>query len=182
MCGVPFHAIDAYMTRLIKQGFRVAICEQAETPEQAKARKAKGPLRRDVVRIVTPGTLIEDTFLPPRENNYLITLFHHTDTCHWRRLISAPRDIMVETMPPSQCDEALPDGNLLKLSLVTAKLIWNRIWFIQIPASVPGQHDFFIARMVEKNWKRYIKWLLWMAWLIWDGGISRSRRVDSLSG
>lgn len=107
MCGVPFHAIDAYMTRLIKQGFRVAICEQAETPDQAKARKAKGPLRRDVVRIVTPGTLIEDTFLPPRENNYLITLFHHTDSLSLAAVDLSTGDIMVESMPPSQCDEAL---------------------------------------------------------------------------
>ncbi|MBL6602590.1 MAG: DNA mismatch repair protein MutS, partial [Alphaproteobacteria bacterium] len=75
MCGVPFHAVDTYMTRLIKRGYRVAICEQSETPEEAKLRKSKGPLKRDVVRIVTPGTLVEDTYLPPRENNYLVVMF-----------------------------------------------------------------------------------------------------------
>ena len=107
MCGVPFHAADTYMTRLIKQGFRVAICEQAETPEQAKARKSKGPLRRDVVRIVTPGTLLEDSFLPPRENNYLITLFHHGDALSLAAVDLSTGDIMVETMPPSQRDDAL---------------------------------------------------------------------------
>ena len=75
MCGVPFHAVDAYMARLIKRGFRVAICEQSESAEDAKSRKSKAPLKRDVVRIVTPGTLVEDAYLPPREHNYLMALF-----------------------------------------------------------------------------------------------------------
>ena len=107
MCGVPFHAVDAYMTRLIKQGFRVAICEQAETPEEAKARKAKGPLKRDVVRIVTPGTLVEDSFLPPRENNYLMTLFQQPDALSLAAVDLSTGDIKVESLPLSQCDDAL---------------------------------------------------------------------------
>ncbi|MEK9861374.1 MAG: DNA mismatch repair protein MutS, partial [Alphaproteobacteria bacterium] len=74
MCGVPVHAAETYLSRLIRQGFRVAICEQSESPEEAKKKGNKGPLRRDVVRIVTPGTLVEDEFLPPRENNFLIAL------------------------------------------------------------------------------------------------------------
>ena len=74
MCGVPFHAAENYLSRLIRQGFRVAICEQAEDPEEAKKRGNKGPLKREVVRIVTPGTLVEDDFLPPRENNFLVAL------------------------------------------------------------------------------------------------------------
>ena len=74
MCGVPVHAAETYLSRLIRKGFRVAICEQTESPDEAKQRGHKGPLSRDVVRIVTPGTLIEDEFLPPRENNFLIAL------------------------------------------------------------------------------------------------------------
>ncbi|MCB9989370.1 MAG: DNA mismatch repair protein MutS [Rhodospirillales bacterium] len=81
MCGVPFHAYEPYMARLIKAGFKVAICEQTETPDQAKARaKAKGlpaskaMLRREVIRIVTQGTLTEDNLLNARENNYLAAL------------------------------------------------------------------------------------------------------------
>ena len=74
MCGVPFHAAETYLSRLIRQGHRVAICEQAEDPEEAKKRGNKGPLKREVVRIVTPGTLVEDDFLPPRENNFLVSL------------------------------------------------------------------------------------------------------------
>ena len=78
MCGVPYHACDFYLAKLIKAGFKVAICEQTETPDEAKARtKAAGKpaskalMIRDVVRIVTQGTLTEETLLDARENNYL---------------------------------------------------------------------------------------------------------------
>lgn len=71
MCGVPFHACDNYLSRLVRQGFRVAICEQVEDPAEAKKRGPKSVVKRDVVRIVTPGTLTEDTLLNARENNYL---------------------------------------------------------------------------------------------------------------
>ncbi|MDP3372217.1 MAG: DNA mismatch repair protein MutS [Candidatus Paracaedibacteraceae bacterium] len=74
MCGVPFHAYENYLARLIQKGHRVAICEQLESPEDAKKRGAKGPLQRGVVRVVTPGTLTEETLLPARQNNYLIAL------------------------------------------------------------------------------------------------------------
>ena len=71
MCGVPFHASDSYLSRLVRLGYRVAICEQVESPAEAKKRGAKSVVKRDVVRVVTPGTLTEDTLLNARENNYL---------------------------------------------------------------------------------------------------------------
>lgn len=81
MCGVPFHSYEPYLAKLIKAGFKVAICEQIETPDQAKARmKAQGKpvskalVRRDVVRMVTPGTLTEDNLLSARESNYLCAI------------------------------------------------------------------------------------------------------------
>ncbi len=74
MCGVPCHAYESYLARLIQKGHKVAICEQLEGPEEAKKRGAKGPLRRDVVRVVTPGTLTEDSLLEARQNNYLIAI------------------------------------------------------------------------------------------------------------
>ena len=63
MCGVPVHAADSYLAKLIKMGHRVAVCEQSETPEAFKKRGGKGPLPRDVVRVITPGTLQEDGLL-----------------------------------------------------------------------------------------------------------------------
>ncbi len=69
MCGVPFHAIDAYIARLVKKGFRVAICEQVEDP-----RKAKGVVKREVVRVVSPGTLTDGNYLDAREPAFLMAL------------------------------------------------------------------------------------------------------------
>ncbi|MDB5366584.1 MAG: mismatch repair protein MutS, partial [Rhodospirillales bacterium] len=74
MCGVPVHAHDAYLARLIRKGFRVAVCEQIESPAEAKKRGNKGPVARDVVRVVTPGTLTEDTLLEARAHNALAAL------------------------------------------------------------------------------------------------------------
>ncbi len=75
MCGVPVHAADDYLQRLIAGGHRVAVCEQLEDPAEAKKRGAKAVVRRDVVRLVTPGTLTEDTLLDARAHNFLTALF-----------------------------------------------------------------------------------------------------------
>ncbi|MCB1389942.1 MAG: DNA mismatch repair protein MutS [Rhodobacteraceae bacterium] len=71
MCGVPVHAAEGYLLTLIRKGFRVAIAEQMEDPAEAKKRGSKSVVRRDVVRLVTPGTLTEDALLEPRRHNYL---------------------------------------------------------------------------------------------------------------
>jgi DNA mismatch repair protein MutS len=74
MCGVPIHAADDYLQKLISLGFRVAVCEQIEDPAEAKKRGSKSVVKRDVVRLVTPGTLTEDKLLSPSESNYLMAL------------------------------------------------------------------------------------------------------------
>src|SRR5947208_5381611 len=74
MCGVPVERADEYLHRLIALGHRVAVCEQLEDPAAARKRGAKSVVRRDVVRLVTPGTLTEETLLDARRNNYLLAL------------------------------------------------------------------------------------------------------------
>src|ERR1700748_397851 len=74
MCGVPVERSEDYLHRLIAKGFRVAVCEQMEDPAAARARGNKSVVRRDVVRLVTPGTLTEDTLLDARANNYLLAI------------------------------------------------------------------------------------------------------------
>ncbi len=69
MCGVPFHAVDGYLAKLVKKGFRVAICEQVEDPK-----KAKGLVRREVVRVVSPGTLTDASYLDAREPAFLMAI------------------------------------------------------------------------------------------------------------
>ena len=75
MCGVPIHRADEYLQRLIRQGYRVAVAEQLEDPAEARKRGSKAVVRRDVVRLVTPGTLTEETLLDAKSRNYLTALF-----------------------------------------------------------------------------------------------------------
>lgn len=70
MCGVPFHAAEMYIARLISKGYKVAICEQLEDPKNAK-----GIVKRDVIRVVTPGTVIESNLLEEKKNNYIMSIF-----------------------------------------------------------------------------------------------------------
>ncbi len=74
MCGVPYHASDQYLERLIKAGHRVAICEQTESPAEAKKRGYKSVVNREVVRLVTPGTITEDNLLDAKQHNFLASL------------------------------------------------------------------------------------------------------------
>ena len=69
MCGVPYHSVDIYISRLIAKGYKVAICEQLEDPK-----KAKGIVKRDVIRVVTPGTVIEANMLEEKRNNYIMSI------------------------------------------------------------------------------------------------------------
>lgn len=75
MCGVPVHRADEYLQRLIRRGYRVAVCEQLEDLAEARKRGSKAVVRRDVVRLVTPGTLTEDSLLDAKARNYLTALF-----------------------------------------------------------------------------------------------------------
>ena len=79
MAGVPHHSAEPYLARLIRAGHCVAICEQTETPEEAKKRGSKAVVNRDIVRIVTPGTLTEDTLLEARAGNFLASLVLNED-------------------------------------------------------------------------------------------------------
>ena len=76
MCGVPHHAADTYIDRLVSKGYKVAICEQIEDPS-----KAEGIVERDVVRVITPGTLIGTDLLGKKENNYLASLYISDKGC-----------------------------------------------------------------------------------------------------
>jgi DNA mismatch repair protein MutS len=74
MCGIPYHAADSYISRLVNKGFKVAICEQLEDPSQAK-----GIVKRGVIRVITPGTFTDSAFLEEKRNNYLVSLFLEGD-------------------------------------------------------------------------------------------------------
>lgn len=71
MCGVPYHACDVYLKKLVEKGYKVAICEQMESPYEAK-----GVVKREVIRITTPGTIVEGSMLPEGENNYIASVYY----------------------------------------------------------------------------------------------------------
>ncbi len=74
MCGVPYHAADAYISKLVAKGYKVVICEQVEDPKESK-----GLVKREIVRIITPGTVTDNTMLDDRQNNYLASIYIHKD-------------------------------------------------------------------------------------------------------
>ena len=74
MCGVPYHAVDGYLTKLVSRGYKVAICEQVEEPKQAK-----GIVKREVVRIVTPGTILDAAAIDESKNNYIMCIVYIAD-------------------------------------------------------------------------------------------------------
>ena len=76
MCGVPYHSVENYIARLVKKGYKVAICEQMENPALAK-----GMVKRDIVRVVTPGTLMEANMLEEGSNNYICSLCPAGERC-----------------------------------------------------------------------------------------------------
>ena len=79
MCGVPFHAYESYLAKLIRQGYKVAICEQMEDPQEARKRGSKSVVKRDVIRLVTAGTLTEDHLLDSKKNNFLLGISKVSD-------------------------------------------------------------------------------------------------------
>src|SRR3981189_937006 len=103
MCGVPVERSDDYLHRLIAQGHRVAVCEQMEDPAAARARGNKSVVRRDVVRLVTPGTLTEDTLLDAKANNYLLAIARTRGSAGTDRIGLAWIDISTAEFIVTEC-------------------------------------------------------------------------------
>src|SRR5436305_4498012 len=107
MCGVPVIRADEYLHRLIALGHRVAVCEQLEHPREAKKRGGKRVVRRDVIRLVTPGTLTEDTLLDANRNNYLVAIARaRASAAADSRFALAWIDISTGEFRIAECDRA----------------------------------------------------------------------------
>ncbi len=107
MAGVPAHSHEAYLARLIRQGFRVALCDQTESPEDARKRSGKTLVRREVVRIVTPGTVTEDGLLEPRAANHLVALADVAGTLAIAAVDISSGDLVTEPTAPDRLAAAL---------------------------------------------------------------------------
>ena len=127
MCGVPAHAADNYLARLIRQGHRVAICEQTES---AVGRKTKGPLARDVIRVVTPGTLTEEQLLEAGQNNFLTALVPEKggSLIGLASIDISTGDFLVKSQFQWKLLISIPTGCIMKNSLNCQKPLVNKHW------------------------------------------------------
>jgi DNA mismatch repair protein MutS len=137
MCGVPVHSHEAYLSRLIRQGFKVAVCEQVEDPAEAKKRGAKSVVERAVVRVITPGTLTEDSLLDARSHNYLAALAEAQGELALAWLDLSTADFATQPLLVGQLAAALarlapgevlvPDRLLAREPLKAALEEWNAV-------------------------------------------------------
>ncbi len=139
MCGVPFHAYESYLSRLIKQGYKVAICEQMEDPAEAKKRGYKSVVKRDVIRLVTAGTLTEDNLLDTRKNNFLLSLCRQNDSLAASWLDLSTGDFFIENIIVSSNEKSQLQGLLSRLNPVEILVSDS---YLQTPAIFEVFNDY----------------------------------------
>jgi DNA mismatch repair protein MutS len=158
MCGVPVERSDDYLHRLIAQGHRVAVCEQTEDPAAARARGNKSVVRRDVVRLVTPGTLTEDTLLDARANNYLLAIARARSSAGSDRIGLAWIDISTSEFIVTECSSGELAATLARINprevIVTDALFGDPELgplLRESPAVTPLPRDFFDGATAERR-------------------------------
>ncbi len=160
MCGVPVVRADEYLHRLIALGHRVAVCEQLEGPAEAKKRGYKSVVRRDVVRLVTPGTLTEDTLLDARRNNYLLAVARArlSSAGEENRFALAWIDISTGEFRIAECDRTSLSAEIARLEpgevLVSDALFADPDlvpYWRTLPAVTPLTRDVFDSASAERR-------------------------------
>jgi DNA mismatch repair protein MutS len=158
MCGVPVERSDDYLHRLIAKGFRVAVCEQMEDPAAARARGNKSVVKRDVVRLVTPGTLTEDTLLDARANNYLLAIARARASHGGDRFGLAWIDISTSEFMVTECASAELQATLARINpneaVVTDALYGDTELgpvLRELPAVTPLTRDVFDSATAERR-------------------------------
>src|SRR3954466_10727375 len=158
MCGVPVERSEDYLHRLIEKGFRVAVCEQMEAPAAARARGNKSVVRRDVVRLVTPGTLTEDTLLDARTNNYLLAIARARGSTAADRIGLAWIDISTSEFMVTECSTGELAATLARINpneaIVTDALYGDADLgplLRELPAVTPLTRDVFDGATAERR-------------------------------
>ena len=123
MCGVPYHSASSYIERLIERGYKVAICEQTEDPEQAK-----GLVRREVVQLITPGTMMEGKGLSEKENNFIATISHFEDGSFAIAYTDLSTGENKATLLNNHFDEVLNEISLLGAKEIVVSSSFNEEW------------------------------------------------------
>jgi DNA mismatch repair protein MutS len=158
MCGVPVERSEDYLHRLIAAGHRVAVCEQTESPATARARGNKSVVRRDVVRLVTPGTLTEDTLLDARTNNYLLAIARARASAGSDRIGLAWIDISTAEFIVTECSTGELAATLSRINpnevIVTDALYGDPDLgpsLRELPAVTPLTRDVFDSSTAERR-------------------------------
>jgi DNA mismatch repair protein MutS len=158
MCGVPIERADEYLHRLIALGHRVTVCEQLEDPAEAKKRGAKSVVRRDVIRLVTPGTLTEDSLLDARRNNYLLALARSRASSGEDRFALAWIDISTGEFRLTECDRSTLAAEIARLEpgeVIVSDALYGDPEFAPnlrgLPAVTPMPRDVFDGATAERR-------------------------------
>jgi DNA mismatch repair protein MutS len=162
MCGVPIERADEYLHRLIALGHRVAVCEQLEDPAEARKRGAKSVVRRDVVRLVTPGTLTEDSLLSAGSNNYLLALTRAWASSDEDRFGLAWIDISTGEFRVAECDRATLAAEIARIEpgeIVISDALYSDVelapYLRTLPAVTPLPRDVFEGATAERRLAAY---------------------------
>jgi DNA mismatch repair protein MutS len=158
MCGVPIERADEYLHRLIALGHRVAVCEQLEDPAQARKRGSKNVVRRDVVRLVTPGTLTEDSLLDARRNNYLLALARGRASASEDRFALAWIDISTGEFRVAECERTALAAEIARIEpgeVIVSDALYSDVelapFLRTLPAVTPLTRDVFDGGTAERR-------------------------------
>jgi DNA mismatch repair protein MutS len=158
MCGVPIERADEYLHRLIALGHRVAVCEQLEDPAEAKKRGGKSVVRRDVIRLVTPGTLTEDTLLEPGRNNYLLAIARARASEEESRFALSWIDISTGEFRIAECDRATLSAEIARIEpgeIIVSDALYAdpelAPFLRELPAVTPLGRDVFDGATAERR-------------------------------
>lgn len=162
MCGVPVERSDEYLHRLIALGHRVSVCEQLEDPAEARKRGAKSVVRRDVVRLVTPGTLTEDTLLDAKRNNYLLAIARARASDDIDRFALAWIDISTGEFRIVECEAAMLSAEVARLEpseVILPDALYNdpdlTPWLRSLDHVMPLTRDVFDGATADRRLADY---------------------------
>jgi len=158
LAGVPVVRADEYLHKLIALGHRVAVCEQLEDPAEAKKRGSKSVVRRDVVRLVTAGTLTEDTLLDARRNNYLLAIARARASDAEARFALAWIDISTGEFRITECDRASLSAEIARLEpgeVIVSDALYSDADLVplwrSLPTLMPLTRDVFDGATAERR-------------------------------
>jgi DNA mismatch repair protein MutS len=158
MCGVPIERSDEYLHRLIAQGHRVAVCEQLEDPAEARKRGAKSVVRRDVVRLVTSGTLTEDSLLDAKRNNFLLAIARSRASATEDRFALAWIDISTSEFTVAECERSALAAAVARIEpgeIIVADAVFSDTelspYLRSLPAVTPLTRDVFDGATAERR-------------------------------